>query len=126
MSAGFQAVQWNRRKIVYDAILVAGLLAVVVVKVILRLVREFRDSALALVLERRFPRQLGDRLITAVEMADPHLAKKYGYSQQMRHFIDHFAEGKAPSETFEDGVIVNRIIDACYRSMKTGLWEKVA
>ena len=26
----------------------------------------------------------------------------------------------------EDGVIVNRIIDACYRSMKTGQWEKVA
>ena len=24
MSAGFQAVQWNRRKLVYDAILVAG------------------------------------------------------------------------------------------------------
>ena len=30
------------------------------------------------------------------------------------------------SETFEDGVVVNRIIDACYRSMKTGMWEKVA
>jgi predicted dehydrogenase len=56
----------------------------------------------------------------------PEETRAYGYSQQMRHFIEHFAEGKAPSETFEDGVVVNRIIDACYRSMKTGLWEKVA
>jgi hypothetical protein len=64
-------------------ILVAGLLALVAVKVILRIVREFRDPALALVLERRFPRQLGDRLITAVEMADPALAAEYGHSQPM-------------------------------------------
>jgi len=64
-------------------ILVAGLLAVVTVKVLLRLMREFRDSALALVLERRFPRELGDRLITAVEMADPKLAVKYGYSSAL-------------------------------------------
>jgi hypothetical protein len=36
--------------------------------VLLRLVRQFRDRALALVLERRFP-ELNDRLITAVEQA---------------------------------------------------------
>ena len=64
-------------------LLVAGLLAVVALKVLLRWFREFRDSALALVLERRFPRELGDRLITAVEMADPKLASKYGFSQAM-------------------------------------------
>jgi hypothetical protein len=63
--------------------LAAGLLAVVATKVFLRLFREFRDASLALVLERRFPRELGDRLITAVEMADPRLADKYGYSQAM-------------------------------------------
>ncbi len=64
-------------------ILLAGLLALVATKVILRLVREFRDRSLALVLERRFPQQLGDRLITAVEMADPKLSEKYGHSQPM-------------------------------------------
>ena len=53
------------------------------VKIVLRLAREFRDDALALVLERRFPKELGDRLITAVEMADPKLSEKYGYSQIM-------------------------------------------
>jgi len=56
----------------------------------------------------------------------PEETRAYGYSQQMRHFIDHFAAGTTPSETFQDGVVVNRIIDACYRSMKTGQWEKVA
>ncbi|WP_156045729.1 hypothetical protein [Herbidospora cretacea] len=30
-----------------------------------------------------------------------------------------------PLETFVDGVIVNRIIDTCHRSMKTGRWEPV-
>lgn len=64
-------------------VLVAGLLALVALKVFLRWFREFRDPALALVLERRFPRELGDRLITAVEMADPKLASKYGYSQAL-------------------------------------------
>jgi hypothetical protein len=63
--------------------LTAGLLAVVAVKVFVRLFREFRKPALALVLERRFPGLLGDRLITAVEMADPRLAERYGYSQAM-------------------------------------------
>ncbi len=64
-------------------LLAAGLLAVVAVKVLLRLFREFRDSSLALVLERRFPKDLGDRVITAVEMADPKLAPKYGFSQAL-------------------------------------------
>lgn len=64
-------------------VLVAGLLAVVAVTIVLRLTREFSAPALALVLERRFPRVLGDRLITAVELADPNKAAKYGYSQAM-------------------------------------------
>ena len=70
-------------RVVLLGILGAGLLAVVAAKVFLRLFREFRDAPLALVLERRFPRELGDRLITAVELADPRLAVAYGYSQAM-------------------------------------------
>lgn len=62
------------------AILLVGLLAVVLTKVVFRLAREFSDTSVALLLERRFPRELGDRLITAVELADPGLAEKYGYS----------------------------------------------
>jgi hypothetical protein len=60
-----------------------GLAAVLILTVALRLFRDFRDAALALVLERRFPKVLGDRLITAVELADTRKAAKYGYSQIM-------------------------------------------
>lgn len=55
----------------------------------------------------------------------PEEARAYGFSQEMRHFVDCFARGEQPIETFEDGLIVNTILDACYRSMKTGAWEKV-
>lgn len=65
------------------AILSIGLIGVLAVKVLLRFFREFSPPALALVLERKFPKILGDRLITAVELADPKLAVRYGYSQDM-------------------------------------------
>jgi hypothetical protein len=68
------------------ALLTAGLLGVVAFKIVRRLLTEFSDAALALVLERRFPRQLGDRLITAVELADHGVGEKYGFSQAL---IDH-------------------------------------
>jgi hypothetical protein len=64
-------------------VLLSGLAAAVATKVFTRLFREFRDDALALVLERRFPRILGDRLITAVELADPKKAAAIGYSAAM-------------------------------------------
>ncbi len=54
-----------------------------ITRVASRWFRDFNDRSLALVLERRFPRELGDRLITAVELADPRLSSKYGYSQAM-------------------------------------------
>ncbi|HYT93917.1 MAG TPA: hypothetical protein VEL76_34680 [Gemmataceae bacterium] len=79
--AGTETSFWLR--VVMLSLVIAGLLAVIAFKVLRRLFREFRDSALALVLERRFPKELGDRLITAVEMADPKLAEKYGFSQDM-------------------------------------------
>ncbi len=62
------------------ALFLAGPVLFVVVK---RLNYDFHDDALALVLERRFPQQLGDRLITAVELADSKAAAKYGYSEPM-------------------------------------------
>ncbi len=77
-----QELPWGFRAVVLCG-LVAGLLVLLVFKMIGRLLREFRDSSLALVLERRFPKELGDRLITAVELADPRLAQRYGYSQLM-------------------------------------------
>jgi hypothetical protein len=63
--------------------LIGGLLAVVAFKIVYRLVAALRPAALALVLERRFPGILGDRLVTAVELGDPQLAARYGYSWVM-------------------------------------------
>ena len=72
---------------------VGGLMALVAWKLIARIVHEFSDSAVALVLERRFPRELGDRLITAVELADATLVEKYGFSRAMtEHTITEAAD----------------------------------
>ena len=61
--------------------LVLGLMIAPVAGMIVnRLTTGFGEPALALVLERRFPDLLGDRLITAVEMDDPELAESLGYS----------------------------------------------
>ena len=55
----------------------------------------------------------------------PEEARAYGFSQEMRHFVDCFARGEVPDETFDDGHVVNSVLDACYASMKSGVWEKV-
>jgi predicted dehydrogenase len=55
----------------------------------------------------------------------PEETRAYGFSQEMRHFVDRYAAGEAPMETFHDGLVVNRVIDACYRSMVSGTWESV-
>ena len=49
-----------------------------------------------------------------------------GYDEMFRHFVEAYRDGAEPSETFEDGYIVNTIIDAAYRSMRSGHWEPVA
>jgi len=43
----------------------------------------------------------------------------------MADVVEAFREGHPPRETFEDGLIVNTILDAAYRSMKSGRWEAV-
>ena len=70
-------------RVVALVIALAALLALVVTKVVIRLTRDFSDSALALVLERRYPHILGDRLISAVQLADLERSRQYGYSTDM-------------------------------------------
>lgn len=74
--------------------LTAGLLAgILVFRIARRVLVEFSHSALALVLERKFPALLGDRLITAVELADHDHAAKLGYSVAMiRRTVDEARE----------------------------------
>ncbi|GBC71386.1 scyllo-inositol 2-dehydrogenase (NAD(+)) [Candidatus Calditenuaceae archaeon HR02] len=49
----------------------------------------------------------------------------YGYLHELQHFIQAFSEGRMPRETYRDGYIVNKILDAAYRSMKSGRWEGI-
>jgi hypothetical protein len=63
--------------------LVVLLAVIVATRVALRLAREFSYPSLALVLEKRYPQILGDRLITAVELADVAGQARVGYSPQM-------------------------------------------
>jgi hypothetical protein len=48
-----------------------------------------------------------------------------GYVHMFQDMLDAREAGRAPMETFYDGYIVNAIIDACYRSMKSGRWQPV-
>ena len=72
---GSASSAWSPRSLVLAGILVF--------RIVRRLTTEFSYPALALVLERRYPKVLGDRLITAVEMADVDESAKYGYSADM-------------------------------------------
>ncbi|KYH39714.1 MAG: oxidoreductase domain-containing protein [Candidatus Bathyarchaeota archaeon B63] len=49
----------------------------------------------------------------------------YGYLFELKHFVTCILNGKKPRETFKDGYIVNCMLDACYRSVKTGKCEKI-
>jgi len=55
----------------------------------------------------------------------PEEAFAYGYQAEMRHFVECVRDGKPPRETYEDGYIVNSILDAGYKSMRAGRWVRV-
>lgn len=55
----------------------------------------------------------------------PDEARHYGYQEELRHFVECYRTGAEPRETFVDGYIVNVVLDACYRSMRSGRWEPV-
>jgi predicted dehydrogenase len=49
----------------------------------------------------------------------------YGYLFELRHFIESIQRTEEPRETIKDGYTVNCMLDACYKSIKTGRWEKI-
>jgi predicted dehydrogenase len=51
---------------------------------------------------------------------------RYGYYDQLRHFVDCVRNKTTPYLTFVEGVAVNRIMDAAYASARSGRWEQVA
>jgi predicted dehydrogenase len=40
----------------------------------------------------------------------------------MRHFVECVRHGRTPRETYHDGYLVNRILDAGYASLRSGAW----
>ena len=55
----------------------------------------------------------------------PEEAFAYGYQAEMRHFVDCVRDGTTPRETYDDGYIVNCILDAGYESMREKRWVRV-
>ncbi len=49
----------------------------------------------------------------------------YGYREEMRHFIECVEKNALPRENYQDGYVVNVILDAAYQSMKSKKWEAV-
>ncbi|HTS45140.1 MAG TPA: Gfo/Idh/MocA family oxidoreductase [Puia sp.] len=48
-----------------------------------------------------------------------------GYNHMFTDMFNSLEQGKQPKETFYDGYVVNAILDACYRSAKSKIWEPV-
>jgi predicted dehydrogenase len=55
----------------------------------------------------------------------PDEVRVHGHDLMMADVVGAYAEGRAPQETFRDGFAVNAILDAAYRSMRSGRWEPV-
>ena len=49
----------------------------------------------------------------------------HGHDAMMADVVTAFRDGRPPRETFEDGLIVNTILDAAYRSIRSGQWESI-
>jgi predicted dehydrogenase len=49
----------------------------------------------------------------------------HGHDAMMQHVVEAFRTGTTPRETFRDGLAVNVILDAAYRSIRSGRWEPV-
>jgi predicted dehydrogenase len=55
----------------------------------------------------------------------PEEAFAYGYQAEMRHFVECVRDGVTPRETYEDGYVVNCVLDAGYQSMRSNKWVRV-
>jgi predicted dehydrogenase len=52
-------------------------------------------------------------------------AHELGYVHMFQDMLDARESGREPMETFYDGYVVNAVVDACYRSIRSGRWEHV-
>jgi predicted dehydrogenase len=55
----------------------------------------------------------------------PEEAFAYGYQAEMKHFVECVNTGKAARETYQDGYIVNCVLETGYQSMASKSWVTV-
>jgi predicted dehydrogenase len=55
----------------------------------------------------------------------PDEVRVHGHDAMMSDVVEAFRAGREPRETFRDGYVVNAILDAGYRSMRSRRWEPV-
>ena len=48
-----------------------------------------------------------------------------GYNHMFKDMFEAYENSRHPKETFYDGYVVNAIIDASYKSIKSKKWEKI-
>ena len=49
----------------------------------------------------------------------------HGFHNMMDHLVHAYLDGINPVQDFRDGLIDNAIIDTAYRSMESGVWERL-
>lgn len=49
----------------------------------------------------------------------------YGYLAELQYFLSCIAEGRRPRENFNNGYVVNVVLDAGYQSMRTKTWKTI-
>jgi hypothetical protein len=86
-------------------VIVVTFLAFLLTNLLIRVLRDFSPKSLALVLERRFPNELGDRLITAVELSDVEKSVEVGYSKEM--ILKTISDVKGRVESLPVGKVLN-------------------
>ena len=84
------------------------------------------DTELSVFFSRELQQQAGEDLVEKQNaelglmpvVADEPAA--YGYVDENRHMVRAFSRGERPSETFDDGVEVTRLLMAAYLSAERG------
>jgi myo-inositol 2-dehydrogenase / D-chiro-inositol 1-dehydrogenase len=60
------------------------------------------------------------REIVARNYSQLSMEEKWGYRLEDRRFLDAILDGRAPAVTAEDGLRATELVEACYRSARTG------
>ncbi len=90
-------------------ILIAGVSYILIRYLFSRLFTPISTSDLAVLLERRFPKELGDKFVTAVELNDWEKAREHGYSPSMLEVTTRQAERDISSIAIDETLNKHRL-----------------